>query len=166
MPSKDCILRFQNFYQRWWWKQLQNMRVSTWQLINVLFLMCLFILAIMQLNYDMVRNGMGVFLNWFLNWPDHGSWHSKLLNYKIHWILWILRGLRFCAKKDQNHNHFQKVWVSEFSNICCSGTVILVLQLVAEVEERKTRECHLSRPIRKPHLSVDWSMLKLWAVRS
>lgn len=83
-----------------------SFRVYMLQLdINGLFLICLFILALMQLNYDTVRNRMVLALNWFLNWGDHGSWHFKFLNFKIHWILWILRGLRLCARKDQNHAH-------------------------------------------------------------
>lgn len=38
----------------------------------------------------------------------------------------------------------QKVQDSEFCNTCCNGTVILVLQLIAEIEERQAREGYLS----------------------
>lgn len=84
-----------------------SFRIYMFQLdINGLFLICLFILAVMQLNYDMVRNRMVLVLNWFLNLPDHGFLHFKFPNFKIHWILLILGGLR--TKTDQNHYHCPK----------------------------------------------------------
>lgn len=50
----------------------------------------------------------------------------------------------------------QKVQDSEFCNTCCNGTVILVLQLIAEIEERQAGEGYLSRPIRI------WNHIWLW----
>lgn len=115
-----------------------NFRIYMFQLdTSGLFLTYLFILAVMQLNYDMVRDGMVLVLNLFLNWADHGSWHFKFPNFKIHWILWIFRSLRLCAKKDQNHDHCPNYM---FCNTCCNGSFILVLQLISEVEERQPRE--------------------------